>query len=103
MAVENLSVFAKSGGFQGTAKVVIKDFVELMRTSRPKDCYASAPFMVGDIPMILNVYPNGSTKDCTGWVSIYLKNSGNSPVTVKYTFTSDIHSKSSFQARTVDL
>ena len=101
MAVENLSVFAKSGGFQGTAKVVIKDFVELMRTSRPKDCYASAPFMVGDIPMILNVYPNGSTKDCTGWVSIFLRNSGSAPLEVQCTLKTDI-SSISMEARTID-
>ena len=97
--MENLSVFAKSGGFQGTANVVIKDFVELIRASKPKDCYASAPFMVGDIPMVLTVYPNGSQKDCTGWVSIFLENSGNSPVTVKCSFTSDICSKN-MQVRT---
>ena len=96
--MENLSVFAKSGGFQGTANVVIKDFVELIRASKPKDCYASAPFMVGDIPMILEVYPNGRKTDFTGWVSIFLRNLGNTPVQAQHSFTSDIRSFSS-QAR----
>ena len=68
MAMENVSVYAKSGGLLGTAKVVIKDFVELMKASKPKDCYPSASFMVGDVPMILNVYPNGNKAEFAGCV-----------------------------------
>ena len=95
MALENVRVYTKSGGFQGTTKVVIKDFVELIRSSKPKDGYESAPIMVGDVPMIVKVSPNGNTTDYTGWVSIFLRNSGNTPVQAQYSFTSDILSISS--------
>ena len=93
MAMENVSVYAKSGGLLGTAKVVIKDFVELMKASKPKDCYPSASFMVGDVPMILNVYPNGNKAEVAGYVSIFLMTLGDSPVHVKCEFATDVLSR----------
>ena len=91
--MEGANVYAKSGGHQATGKVVIKDFVELMTASKPKDCYPSAPFMVGDVPMIINVYPDGNRDEYTGYVSIFLKNLGSDPIQVKCKFTTDVLSK----------
>ena len=87
--MEGINVDVKSGGYQATGKVVIKDFGELMTISKPGDCYPSARFMVGDVPMIVNVYPNGS-KEHTGFVSIFLKNLGTDPIQVKCKFCSRV-------------
>ena len=92
--MEGVNVYAKSGGHQATGKVVIKDFVELMAASKPKDCYPSAPFMVGDVPMIVDVYPNGSKDEHTGFVSIFLQRLGTDPIKGKCKFATDIRSYS---------
>ena len=89
--MENVRVYTKSNGIQATAKVVIKDFVELMSSSKPKDCYPSDTFVVGDVPMVLNVYPNGNNDQNKGNVSILLKTHG--AITVKCKITTDAMSK----------
>ena len=91
--MEGVNVYAMSGGYQATAKVVIKDFVELMAASKPGDCYPSA-FMVGEVPMIVNVFPNGSKDEYTGFVSIFLRSLGTDPIQVKCKFTTDVLSTS---------
>ena len=88
--MENVTVYTKSNGVQATAKLVIKDFVELMSSSKPKDCYPSDTFMVRDTPMVLNVYPNGNNDQSKGNVSIFLKTQG--AITVKCKITTDVHS-----------
>ena len=67
---ENLTVFAKTSAVQATAKLVIKDFVEVMTTSKPGEKYNSDTFMVGDIPMAISVFPNGDKKDTGGNVGV---------------------------------
>ena len=89
--MENVTVYTKSNGVQATAKLVIKDFVELMSSSKPKDCYPSDTFMVRDTPMVLNVYPNGNNDQSKGNVSIFLKTQG--AITVKCKITTDVLSK----------
>ena len=88
--MEGATVFAKSEGYQATGRVVIKDFVELMAASKPEDCYPSAPFMVGDVPMVITVYQNGYRNADIGYVSIFLKSLGSDPIQVKCKFTTDV-------------
>ena len=57
--MENITVFAKASPEQATAKLVIQDFVEVMKTSKPGKGYTSDTFTVGDTPMAIKVYPNG--------------------------------------------
>ena len=57
--MENVTVFRKSSPIQASAKVVIKDFVEVIQTSKPGEKFDSDVFMVGDTKMLIRVYPNG--------------------------------------------
>ena len=88
--MESLKVYAKSSAAQATTKVVIKDFVELMSASEPKNCYPSEIFMIGDTPMVLNVYPNGNTAAHKGHVSVFLKALAEPVATVKCKITTDL-------------
>ena len=65
-SMENVTVFDKPADIQATAKLVIKDFVEVMTTSKPGEKYNSDTFMLGDIPMAISVNPNGSNKEKKG-------------------------------------
>ena len=84
--MENITIFAKSAPVKATAKLVIKDFVEVMGKSKPGKCYPSDTFMVGDIPMIIEVYPNGATDEEKGNVSVYLWNKSECVVKVECRF-----------------
>ena len=86
---ENLTVFAKSSPVQATAKLTIKDFVEVMPTSEPGDKYNSDTFMVGDTPMAISVFPNGDKKDTGGNVGVFLCNESDADVTAKCQFITD--------------
>ena len=68
-SMENHTVYARSADVQVTAKLTIKDFVEVMKTSKPGKCYASDTFMVGATPMAIKVYPNGSKDKYKGNVA----------------------------------
>ena len=61
--MENVTVFRKSSPIQASAKVVIKDFVEVIQTSKPGEKFDSDVFMVGDTKMLIRVYPNGRQED----------------------------------------
>ena len=91
---ENLTVFAKTSAVQATAKLVIKDFVEVMTTSKPGEKYNSDTFMVGDIPMAISVNPNGDTENKKGNVSVFLCNQSDAAFTVKCQFSADMKKKS---------
>ena len=81
-----MTVYARSAGKQGSTKLVIKDFVEVVGKSKPGKCYPSDTFMVGDIPMIIEVYPNGATDEEKGNVSVYLWNKSECVVKVECRF-----------------
>ena len=60
------TVYAKGPKAKVTAELVIKDFLEVMRTSLPGKEYVSDTFMVGDTPMAISVRPRGMlTTLCT--------------------------------------
>ena len=72
--MENHTIYAKSSDVQVTAKLTIKDFVEVMKTSQPGKSYSSDTFMVGEIPMAIEIYPNGSDEVEKGEVATFLSN-----------------------------
>ena len=77
------TVYAKAPGVKATAELVIKDFLEVMETSKPGKRYASDTFMVDNTPMTIKVYPNGNEDKYKGIVSIFLHNKSAANVTVK--------------------
>ena len=91
---ENLTVFAKTSPIKATAKLVIKDFEEVMKGSNPGVKYDSNTFMVGDTPMAMTVYPNGFLQDDRGYVSVYLCNNSTADIPVKCQFICDAGSLS---------
>ena len=73
--MEGVTVFSgKSGIIQVTEKLVIKDFLEVIKAFPPGKSFESVPFMVGETPVTIVVYPNGDDKKCKGHVSINLRN-----------------------------
>ena len=54
--VKSRTVYARTPGVKATAELVIKDFLEVTKTSEPGKSYVSDIFMVGDNPMIINVF-----------------------------------------------
>ena len=86
--MENLTLYAKSNDAEATAKLVIKDFVELMKACTPGRSYSSVTFRLGDIHMNVEVFPNGhSTK---GYVEFGLNNQGDDAITVKGKISTDV-------------
>ena len=58
--MENLTVFdGEASLIQVTGNLVIKKFLKAMQGFKPKEKFQSDPFMVGDTPMAIQVYPNG--------------------------------------------
>ena len=96
------TVYAKAPGVKATAELVIKDFVEVMKTSEPGKSYASDNFMVGGNPMIIDVYPNGHDDGDKGYVSVYLINLGDPHITVKCQFVTEAKTLSDRQLRAED-
>ena len=91
---ENLTVFAKTSPIKATAKLVIKNFEEVMKGSNPGVKYDSNTFLVGDTPMAMTVYPNGFLQDDRGYVSVYLCNNSTADIPVKCQFSCDAGSLS---------
>ena len=91
ISMEDVTVFSgKSGIIQKTGKLVIKDFLEVMRAFPPGKSFESVPFMVGDTPMTIEVFPNGSDAFYTGCVSIFLNNKSDDEVSVKCQYITDV-------------
>ena len=89
--MEDITVFSgKSGIIQKTGKLVIKDFLEVMHAFPPGKSFESVPFMVGDTPMTIEVFPNGFDDDYSEYVSIFLNNKSNQRVSVKCQFITDL-------------
>ena len=78
------TVYAKAPEAKATAELVIKDFAEVMKTSKSGKSYSSDTFMVGDTPMAIVVYPNGYRETYNGNVSILLDNKSDADIIVKY-------------------
>ena len=87
--MENVTVFAKASPVQATAKVVIKDFLEVMGNSEVGKKYQSGSFMVGDTEMQIGIFPNGDTEKHKGFVSVFLWNSSSTNLTAKCQFVTD--------------
>ena len=85
--MENVTIFAgKSGVIQGTGKLVIKDFLDVMSVYPPGKCVESDEFMVGDFAMSILIFPNGDVNENKGCVSAFLVNKSNEDLTVKCQF-----------------
>ena len=85
-------MYTKSNGVQATAKLVIKDFLDVMSACEPGKHCCSEVFMVGDTPMSMVVFPNGDNEEVRGNVTVTLENRGDAAITVKCTFTTDVRS-----------
>ena len=86
---KSTTVYAKAPGMKATAELVIKDFLEVMKTSQPGKSYASDTFMVGDAPMAIEVFPNGDIDEYKGYVGVFLDNLGDAHVNVKCQFVAE--------------
>ena len=73
-----------------TAELVIKNFVQIMRGYKVGQRIVSDPFMVGDTPMIIEVYPNGGTEESKGHVGLYLDNNGDADISLKGVLLTDV-------------
>ena len=88
---KNRTVYAKASAGKATAELVIKDFVEVMKASEPGKSYSSDTFMVGEMPMAIEIYPNGFEEEDRGEVSVFLSNqSGAHLDVVKCQFVTEI-------------
>ena len=87
--MENHTVYARSADVEVTANLTIKDFVQVMKTSKPGKHYDSDVFMVGATPMAIAVYPNGYNEENRGNVSVFLQNQGDASLTVKCQFITE--------------
>ena len=86
--MENTTIVAgKSGIIKAEAKLVIKDFVEVMGGFEPGRSIVSDPFMLGDTPLSIEVYPNGIHDMVKGYVSLFLFNNGDHDISVKGVLT----------------
>jgi len=72
--MEIATVFGKGPKTEVTASLAIKDFIDVMESSKPGKCYETDEFMVKETLMCLLVYPNGYSEEYRGWVGVYVKN-----------------------------
>ena len=75
-------VDAKSRIIQVTGKLVIKNLVEVMAGFQQGEFIKSDTFMLGDIPLIIKVLPNGLGEESKGFVSVFLINQGDADIRV---------------------
>ena len=70
--------------------MTIKNLVEVISMYKPGQRFISDDFNVGDTPMAIRVFPNGSTDEDRGHMAIFLGNMGDDDnITVKSTFITD--------------
>ena len=90
-SVEFTTVFdAKSGVIEVTARLVIKNLVEVMRGLEVGKYIESDTFKVGETPMSIRVYVNGHVEEFKGWIGILLANKSNADIKVKCQFITDV-------------
>ena len=73
-----------------TAKLVIKNMVQIMKGYKVGQHILSDEFMVGDTPMAIAVYPNGETGKSRGYVSLFLSNYGDADISLKGEVFTDV-------------
>ena len=83
-------VDARSGIIQVTEELVIKNFVEVMAGFKPGMKIESDPFNVGDTPMAIEVFLNGTNEDEKGFVGVLLRNNGNADIRVVCEFITEV-------------
>lgn len=66
-----------------TAKLVIKNLLEIMPGFEEGKSIESEPFMVGDTTMVLEVFLNGFDEETAGGVYCFLINNGDADIRVK--------------------
>ena len=89
--MEFTTVFdAKSGVIEVTARLVIKNLVEVMEGFRVGKAIESDSFKVGETPMAIRVFVNGHVEECKGWVGIFLKNKSDADIKVKCKLITDV-------------
>jgi len=76
------------------AKPVIKDFANVMGEFKPGQRIQSEPFLVGDAPFAIEVYPNGEDHQDKGHVSLFLQSKGDRDISVKGELITDVKTKS---------
>jgi len=81
--LEHVTVFERATETKVTAKLVIREFVRELTLCKPGKEFVTDPFMVGDTPMAITVYPNGETDEVKGHVSVFLMNSSKVDVNVQ--------------------
>ena len=76
------------------AKLVIKDFANVMGEFKPGQRIQSEPFLVGDATLAIAVYPNGEDQQDKGHVSLFLQSKGDQDISVKGELITDVKTKS---------
>ena len=90
----NVTIFRRAPKTVEYANIVIGDFNHVMKTKKPGKFYKSDEFMVGEVPMLLEVYPTGYKEEQDGHVSVYLCNKGKDDITFsEVVFTVGKHSR----------
>ena len=90
--MEHTTVFDGSTT-QVTAKLVIKNLVEIMPGFESGKSIKSDPFMVGDTILTLKVYPNGLRESDAGDVDCFLSNSGDADILLKGQLITEVKTK----------
>ena len=94
MSMANTTVVSgRSGIIKAEAKLVIKEFVEVMAGFKPGMCIESDEFMLGDTPLAISVYPNGDNRFSKGYVGLFLQNNGDDAIRVKGQLITDLRNK----------
>ena len=93
--MENTTVFSgRTGIIKASAKLVIKDFVEVMPGFKPGRSIESEIFLLGDTPFTIKVYPNGVHDENEGHVGIFLNNrGGDDDISVKCQLITDLETR----------
>ena len=92
MSMANTTVVdGRSGVIEATAKLVIKNFVDVMAGFKPGMCIESDQFMLGDTPLSIMVYPNGDSHYFKGHVGLYLHNNGDDVIRAKGQLITDLN------------
>ena len=73
-----------------TAKLVIKNMVQIMKGYKVGQHILSDPFKLGDTPLVIAVYPNGDTDKSRGYVSLFVNNDGDADISLKGEVFTDV-------------
>jgi len=88
--MENATVFGLGPKTEVTASLTIKEFVKVIESTEPGKFYEGNKFMVKEVPMCLEVYPNSYTEEYRGKVGVFVRNMSQVEVKVKLQFLTDV-------------